>query len=405
MSVTAYIALGSNLGNRRAHLESALEQLRQTPGVEVLAVSRFWETEPVGGPPAQHPYLNAVCAVATELSPFELHRELLRIEQTHGRQRGEANAPRTLDLDLLLYGEEIIQSAELIIPHPRMHQRAFVLGPLAELAPTLIHPVLRRSVVELLAGLSRQDLQGRRGVVTGSSSGIGRAIALALAQRGADVVIHARRSHAAAEQTAEQARGFGVHAWCYFADVADADACHRMVADIWSQIGPMDFWINNAGADILTGEVRRWSYEAKLELLWRTDVLGTVLLCREVGPRMKARGWGVIVNMGWDQAETGMDGESGELFALAKGAIMAYTRSLALNLAPEVRANCLAPGWIRTAWAENASQYWQQRAVAETPLRRWGTPEDVAAVACWLVSDQAKFVTGQIVRINGGAVR
>ncbi|GBD37725.1 3-oxoacyl-[acyl-carrier-protein] reductase FabG [bacterium HR36] len=405
MSIRAYIALGSNLGDRRAHLESALNQLRETPGVRMVAVSRFWETEAVGGPPDQPRFLNAVCAVDTDLSPHELHRALLQIEAVHGRQRGEPNAARTLDLDLLLYGEQIIQTPDLTVPHPRMHQRVFVLGPLAELAPTLLHPVLQRTVVELLASLSRQDLRGRRGVITGASSGIGRAIALALAQRGGDVVIHAHRSREAALQTAERARTFGVQTWCYFADLADPDACRKLVADIWDQVGPVDFWVNNAGADILTGETRRWPYDAKLDLLWRTDVLGTVRLCREVGPRMKARGWGVILNMGWDQAETGMDGESGELFSLAKGAIMAYTRSLALNLAPEVRVNCLAPGWIRTAWAEQASAYWKQRAISETPLRRWGTPEDVAAVVCWLVSPQAAFITGQIIRINGGAVR
>ncbi|MCS7015560.1 MAG: 2-amino-4-hydroxy-6-hydroxymethyldihydropteridine diphosphokinase [Gemmatales bacterium] len=405
MSIRAYIALGSNLGDRHAHLDAALSQLRQTPGLHLVAVSRYWETDPVGGPPHQPRYLNAVCAVDTDLSAQELHRELLRIETALGRERAERYAPRTLDLDLLLYGEEVIQTPDLTVPHPRLHQRPFVLGPLAELAPTLIHPVLRRSIVELLADLSRQDLRGRCGVVTGASTGIGRAIALALAQRGADVIIHANRSRTAAEQVAAQARHLGVQAWCLFADIADADACRQLVNQVWSQIRPVDFWINNAGADILTGANRRRSYEAKLDLLWHTDVLGTVRLCREVGPRMKSRGWGVLVNMGWDQAETGMDGESGELFALAKGAIMAFTRSLAVNLAPEVRVNCLAPGWIRTAWAEKASEYWQQRAISETPLRRWGTPEDVAAVVCWMVSDQASFVTGQIIRINGGAVR
>ena len=405
MAVQAYIALGSNLGDRQANLNSALERLRQTPGVKLVAVSRFWETDPAGGPPDQPRYLNAVCAVETELSPQQLHRELLRIEAEHGRQRGEVNAPRTLDLDLLFYGSEVIRTAELTVPHPRLHQRRFVLGPLAEIAPTLVHPVLGRTVVELLATLTRQDLHGRRGVVTGASSGIGRAIALALAERGADVVIHAHRSRNQAETVAEKARASGVQAWCYYADLTDADACRRFVAEVWTHVGPVDFWINNAGADILTGETRRLPYEAKLELLWRTDVLGTVRLCREVGPRMQARGWGVILNMGWDQAETGMAGDSGELFALVKGAVMAYTRSLALSLAPQVRVNCLAPGWIRTAWAEQASEYWQQRAVGETPLRRWGTPEDVAAVACWLVSSEAAFITGQVIRINGGAVR
>jgi 3-oxoacyl-[acyl-carrier protein] reductase len=109
--------------------------------------------------------------------------------------------------------------------------------------------------------------------------------------------------------------------------------------------------------------------------------------------------------MGWDQAETGMESDSGQLFAAAKGAVMAFTKSLALTLAPEVRVNCLAPGWIKTAWGETASQTWQERAVRESPLERWGTPEDVARAARWLASPAADFLTGQIIRVNGGAVR
>jgi 3-oxoacyl-[acyl-carrier protein] reductase len=109
--------------------------------------------------------------------------------------------------------------------------------------------------------------------------------------------------------------------------------------------------------------------------------------------------------MGWDQAEAGMEGDSGELFAAVKGAVMAFTRSLALSLAPEVRVNCLAPGWIRTAWGVGASEVWQERVRRETPLGRWGEPEDVAATARWLVSPAAAYLTGQVIRINGGAVR
>ena len=84
---------------------------------------------------------------------------------------------------------------------------------------------------------------------------------------------------------------------------------------------------------------------------------------------------------------------------------MAFTRSLALDLAPEVRVNCLAPGWIRTAWGEGASERWQERVRRETPLGRWGLPTDVAAAAHWLCSPSAKFITGQTIRINGGAIR
>jgi 3-oxoacyl-[acyl-carrier protein] reductase len=100
-----------------------------------------------------------------------------------------------------------------------------------------------------------------------------------------------------------------------------------------------------------------------------------------------------------------MEGDSGELFAATKGAIMAFTRSLALSLAPTVRVNALAPGWIKTAWGESASAAWQVRALRETPLARWGTPDDVAHAARFLVSPDAAFLTGQVLRVNGGAVR
>ena len=128
-------------------------------------------------------------------------------------------------------------------------------------------------------------------------------------------------------------------------------------------------------------------------------------LARNLGDRMKARGRGCILTMGWDQAETGMEGDSGQLFAAAKGAVMCFTRSLALSLAPEVRVNCLAPGWVRTAWGETASPVWQDRVKRETPLGLWGLADDIASAAVWLASPRAGFVTGQTIRINGGAVR
>jgi 3-oxoacyl-[acyl-carrier protein] reductase len=156
---------------------------------------------------------------------------------------------------------------------------------------------------------------------------------------------------------------------------------------------------------LLTGPASRLDYSEKLQLLFEVDICGTVQLAREAGRRMHQAGRGVILNIGWDQAERGMAGESGELFAAAKSAVMGFTRSLALSLAPKVRVNCIAPGWIRTAWGEQASATWQQRVLAETPLARWGAPEDVAWLARFLVSDQAAYITGQVINANGGAVR
>lgn len=128
-----FVALGSNLGDRAATLRGALDTLNATPGVRVLRFSSFHETAPVGGPPGQGPFLNAVAELATAIPPAELLTRLHAIEARFGRERSVANAPRTLDLDLLLYRRERIAGPDLTVPHPRMWQRAFVLTPLGEL--------------------------------------------------------------------------------------------------------------------------------------------------------------------------------------------------------------------------------------------------------------------------------
>jgi len=246
------------------------------------------------------------------------------------------------------------------------------------------------------------ELTGLTAVVTGASSGIGQAIALELATAGADVLVHARKSTDAARAVSAEIVRLGRQSDVALLDVGEAAAHAAFVERAFAWRGSVDIWVNNAGADLLTGEPRNWPFERKLAELLRVDVTGTVSLSRLVGVRMKARGKGVILNMGWDQAAHGMAGDSGELFALAKGAVMAFSKSLALSLGPEVRVNCLAPGWIKTRWGEGASDYWSERAVRESALARWGTPEDVAAVARFLASPAAGFVTGQVVPINGG---
>jgi 3-oxoacyl-[acyl-carrier protein] reductase len=250
-----------------------------------------------------------------------------------------------------------------------------------------------------------RELQGLRAAVLGSTSGIGRAVALELADAGADVLVHGRRSRDDAERVADEVRARGGRSHVLMADLADRDAGDRLVAEAWDLWGGLDAWLQIAGADTLTGSGARLDFDAKLDRLWAVDVVATIRLARDVGRRMKARGGGTIVTMGWDQAETGMEGDSGELFAATKGAVMAFTRSLTLSLAPTVRVNALAPGWIKTAWGETASSSWQDRAVREAPLARWGTPDDVARVARFLVGPGAAFLTGQVVRVNGGAVR
>ncbi|MBL8796479.1 MAG: 2-amino-4-hydroxy-6-hydroxymethyldihydropteridine diphosphokinase [Planctomycetia bacterium] len=409
MSVTAFIALGSNLGDRHAYLLRALQLLRKNSRVRIERVSRFRETVPIGGPTGQGLYLNAAAQLQTDLAPAELLQLLLQVEQSLGRERLVPDGPRTLDLDLLLYGDRILREAALIVPHPRMHERRFVLGPLAEIAPLQVHPVLGQPVAQLLAQLPPEtdfgrELAGARAVVTGSTSGIGRAIALELAAGGADVLIHGRRSPAAAESVAAACRQRGVQSRVLLADLRDSVQSQQLVASAWKDWGRVDVWVNNAGADTLTGEAAHWPFERKLEELLAVDVTATLTISREVGRRMTEAGGGLIVNLGWDQAETGMEGDSGQLFGATKAAVMAFTRSLAKTLAPVVRVNAVAPGWIRTAWGAGASAAWQERVLRETPLARWGLPEDVAQAVRWLAAPAATYVTGQILRVNGGAV-
>ncbi len=254
-------------------------------------------------------------------------------------------------------------------------------------------------MTESIANL--KPLVGKTAVVTGSSSGIGRAIALDLSRAGATCIIHGR-NQARATQAVAALRALGCDAQSMIADLQNPGEQDRLAETAWQQTAGVDIWINNAGADVLTGDAAALSFEEKLQLLWAVDVTATIRLSRNIGRRMRARGNGAIVNIGWDQALQGMAGDSGEMFTAIKGAVQAFTLSLAKSLAPQVRVNCLAPGWIRTAWGDQASDYWQQRASRESLLGRWGTPEDVAAAALFLVSPAAQFITGQTLCVNGG---
>ncbi len=139
-SERVFVGLGANLGDVRATLQAALEQLAALPQTRLVAQSSFYRSAPVD---AQGPdFVNAVAELRTGLQPLALLGALQAIEQAHGRERAHRNAPRTLDLDLLFYGQRIVNEPGLVVPHPRLHQRAFVLQPLAELASGLRHPQL-----------------------------------------------------------------------------------------------------------------------------------------------------------------------------------------------------------------------------------------------------------------------
>jgi pantoate--beta-alanine ligase len=165
----AWVALGSNLGDRRAHLDGAVEALRCADGVEVLRVSPWIETAPVGGPPGQGPYLNGCLEVETALDVHSFHWLLARIESQFGRDRSREvrHGPRTLDLDLLLFGDLALTSVELVVPHPRLEERPFVLEPLCALAPDLCLPASGRTVRERLAQLRQEAGRSAPGLRAG----------------------------------------------------------------------------------------------------------------------------------------------------------------------------------------------------------------------------------------------
>lgn len=256
--------------------------------------------------------------------------------------------------------------------------------------------------------MSQEVLAGRAAVVTGGSSGIGRAIALRLAALGADVMVHAGKNRTGADETAEHVRQFGRDSNVHLADLADPDGPSELIEAAWQWRNDISIWINNAGADVLTGEAGGWDFLRKLDHLYRVDVRAGIELARAAGARMRRQvqetgaAPASLITIGWDQVQTGMGGDSGEMFAAVKGAVMAFSLSLARSLAPHVRVNCVAPGWIKTAWGEEASSYWSERAVNESLLARWGEPEDVAAAVAFLVSPQADFITSQTLPVNGG---
>jgi 3-oxoacyl-[acyl-carrier protein] reductase len=248
-------------------------------------------------------------------------------------------------------------------------------------------------------------LAGMRVLVTGASSGIGRAIAIASARAGADVALTYRLNERGARDVAREIEALGRRARVLRLDLSDLVSVNSLGGAVRTALGGVDAWVNNAGADVLTGPAASMTPTERLDLLMRVDLRGTVLASWQAAELMGAQDkGGVIINMSWDHVLAGLAGIEAQLFSAVKGGVLSFSKSLARTVAPHVRVNVLAPGWIETAYGTEVDEAIRRQVVASTPLERWGTPDDVASAAVYLASPAASFVTGQTMLIGGGVV-
>jgi 3-oxoacyl-[acyl-carrier protein] reductase len=239
-------------------------------------------------------------------------------------------------------------------------------------------------------------------VITGAGRGIGRTLALGFAAQGAIVLVHHGHSPRAAEHVVREIAAAGGTAMLAQADITSTDDVKRLVTFAVDKLGPIDVWINNAGATANSEETVGMSDLDIFERMMAVDVIGTWRCCRAATPHM--RSGGCILTTGWDHAFVGAPGMSNQLYSVSKGAVIAMTRSFARELAPQIRVNCIAPGWIDNKWSTNRPSSFRERVAQTIPLKRWGTPEDVLAAALFLASPPAACITGQVMLVNGGDV-
>ena len=246
-------------------------------------------------------------------------------------------------------------------------------------------------------------------VITGSTGGIGRATVEAFFAAGCrKFVLHYARQNSVAETMAENLRGNGAEVTVQAADLARRDDRRRLLRRIDDTFGGATTWVHAAGLDVLTTAAKDWDFETKLDRLWRVDVAGTIELVRQSLDHFAAntsgaeQGFGSITLIGWDQSTRGMEGDAGQMFGPIKAAVTAFGLSLSQEVAPAIRVNVVAPGWIRTAWGEQTEGYWDRRAKRQALMGRWGTPQDVAATIRFVADPAQRFLTGQVLNVNGG---
>jgi 3-oxoacyl-[acyl-carrier protein] reductase len=243
-------------------------------------------------------------------------------------------------------------------------------------------------------------LDGKTAVVTGSSYGIGRGVALMLGEQGANVVVNFSKSEEKAQEVVSEITTHGTRAIAVRADVADSEQVHSLIETCVKQFGSIDILVNNAGI-LPFGDIETIS-DDMLDRVFKVNFYGTFYCCREAVPIMKSQGYGKIVNISSISAQRG-DNTTAPCYGSSKGAQSVLTKSLARQLGPfGITVNAVAPHAIITPMMD----YWDQKKrdgmMEKIPVRRLGTPRDVAVAVLFLVSDDADFITGQILNVNGG---
>jgi 3-oxoacyl-[acyl-carrier protein] reductase len=243
------------------------------------------------------------------------------------------------------------------------------------------------------------DLAGKIAVVTGGSRGIGRATSIALAKAGAQVLVNYRSNEEAAKETLRLIEEAGGRAELVGFDVADPDSVAAAIKDAVARHGGIDILVNNAGISI--DQLLLRVSEKDLEMTWATNVNGAVFCAKAcIRPMMKKR-WGRIINLSSVVGESGNAGQA--VYSASKAALLGLTRSLAREYASRgITVNAVAPGFIETDMTADLPDAAQQGIVDQTPLGRIGRPEEVAAAVVFLASEEASYITGQVIRVNGG---
>lgn len=259
-------------------------------------------------------------------------------------------------------------------------------------------------------------------VISGASGGIGRAVAESYRGENVALYLQTNRNRAALTDWARRVGGDFASVEIFEANLATEAGVGGFVDGVLNalkkaqkaDVPRLDAFVAAAGVDLMTPEMKAATFDERLRRVWAVDVAATVATARAFGAAARAfrraasaesdgSGNGpALVLFGWDGVERGMEGETAQLYAVCKGAVVAFGRSLAQELAPEVRVNVVSPGWIRTTWGAVASEAATKRVAAESLSGRWGTAAEVAAVVRFLTSDAAAYVNGQNVPVNGG---